>query len=457
MAELPQIVRQRLRATPSSGIHPDADVLAAFGERSLPEAERALVLDHLARCGDCREVLGLALPESEAADFTTKVNVQRGWFGWPRVRWALVAAGIVAAASVGVEQFREHQRTNVTVAQVMSRGPDTYAPAPTPAAPSKPVATPAPPPGAREEGSLKSPGIDVSSKPTAAEAIAVPQAGRADSTMSALVASGRAPGTGLRRKSKMAMAEAPPESLFSHGTSRPVTPAMGNQAPSPAPAGEAQPSVAETVEVQAGSSLIAPQSGAPSQDQSLQSQNAVEPRVFSENTDVVARAKPPVLPSAAPPAAPASTPRWTISSTGRLQRSLDGNTWQEVEVAAKTEPVASFMIVENVAKNQADQSAKGAGRKKEEKNARGQTAIEPVFRAVAAEGLEVWAGGSGGMLYHSADGGELWTRVQPAADGVALKGDITSIQFSDPHHGTVGTSSSELWTTSDGGQSWRKQ
>jgi len=145
-----------------------------------------------------------------------------------------------------------------------------------------------------------------------------------------------------------------------------------------------------------------------------------------------------------------------------LQRSLDGNTWQEVEVAAKMEPVAKFMTLESVAKDQADMSAKEAGGKKQEKNnedknARSQTAAQPVFRAVTAAGLEVWAGGIGGLLYHSTDGGEHWTRLQPAADGVVLKGDITSLQFSDPQHGIVGTSSSEMWTTSDGGKSWRKQ
>src|SRR5437588_2081026 len=347
MAKLPQIVHRRLKAPLSSGIHPDADVLTAFGERSLPGAERAVVLDHLAQCGDCREVLALALPESEAADFATRVNLHRGWFGWPRVRWALVAAVIVAAVSVGVQQFREHQRANVTVAQVTTRDQDSYAPA----SESKPIATPVPPPG---EGSLKSPGIDVSSKPTTAEAIRVPQAGRADSTMSALVATGREFRTDLRPKSKMAMGGPALDLPFARDTRKPMPSALGN--PAPAPAGEALPSVSETVEVQAGTNLIAPQSGAPSQDQSLQSQNAVEPRVFSENTDVVARAKPPVVPSTAPPAAPVSTLRWTISSTGRLQRSLDGNTWQEVEVAAKTEPVASFMIVENVAKDQAGKS-----------------------------------------------------------------------------------------------------
>jgi photosystem II stability/assembly factor-like uncharacterized protein len=80
-----------------------------------------------------------------------------------------------------------------------------------------------------------------------------------------------------------------------------------------------------------------------------------------------------------------------------------------------------------------------------------------MFRAVAAAGLEVWVGGSGSMLYHSLDGGENWTRVLPSSNGVALRGDITSLEFPDPQHGSVSTSNSELWTTSDGGQSWRKQ
>ena len=78
MSELPQIVRERLKTSPLPGIHPDADVLTAFGERLLPESERALVMEHLARCGDCREVIALALPASEVADVATARIVQRG-------------------------------------------------------------------------------------------------------------------------------------------------------------------------------------------------------------------------------------------------------------------------------------------------------------------------------------------------------------------------------------------
>ena len=52
MQSVPKIVRDRLQATRPAVNHPDADLLTAFAEQSLPAAERATVLDHLARCGD---------------------------------------------------------------------------------------------------------------------------------------------------------------------------------------------------------------------------------------------------------------------------------------------------------------------------------------------------------------------------------------------------------------------
>jgi hypothetical protein len=54
MENVPKIVRERLRVVTVAVDHPDADVLTAFAERALPEAERATVLGHLARCGGCR-------------------------------------------------------------------------------------------------------------------------------------------------------------------------------------------------------------------------------------------------------------------------------------------------------------------------------------------------------------------------------------------------------------------
>jgi photosystem II stability/assembly factor-like uncharacterized protein len=80
-----------------------------------------------------------------------------------------------------------------------------------------------------------------------------------------------------------------------------------------------------------------------------------------------------------------------------------------------------------------------------------------VFRAVAANGAEVWAGGAGAMLYHSLDSGDHWTHVLPSEANASLAGDVIGVEFSEPQHGRVVTSSGEIWLTADGGQTWHKQ
>jgi photosystem II stability/assembly factor-like uncharacterized protein len=82
-----------------------------------------------------------------------------------------------------------------------------------------------------------------------------------------------------------------------------------------------------------------------------------------------------------------------------------------------------------------------------------------IFRAVSvtSNASDVWAGGSGGALYHTLDGGNRWIRVIPSDAGVGLTGDIVGIQFSDTRNGIVTSSSAEIWTTLDGGQTWHKR
>jgi len=61
MTELPNVVRERLKAAPA-GLHPDPNLLTAFAEQALSDRERTQVLDHLSRCADCRDVVVLATP-----------------------------------------------------------------------------------------------------------------------------------------------------------------------------------------------------------------------------------------------------------------------------------------------------------------------------------------------------------------------------------------------------------
>jgi Photosynthesis system II assembly factor YCF48 len=79
------------------------------------------------------------------------------------------------------------------------------------------------------------------------------------------------------------------------------------------------------------------------------------------------------------------------------------------------------------------------------------------FRAVSIVGDNVWAGGSGGVLFQSADGGQTWNRKQLSAPPNTETGAIVSIRFSDALNGVVTTDAGARWNTSDGGATWTKE
>jgi hypothetical protein len=236
----------------------------------------------------------------------------------------------------------------------------------------------------------------------------------------------------------------------------------------------AVPSSSEVVEVQAETAQVTTAEQSRTQDQVGENQisekqeaQTSQPRALT-NFDVVGKAKDPVPapvgsssasgPAITPPAialqtSPAlmlhASPRWSINSAGVLQRSFDaGKTWEDVDVtSAPAPPLQPHSFGGNI-------TAGDEHKKIQREKTASSSSL--VFRAVAAIGSEVWAGGSASMLYHSADSGAHWTQVLPAAAGTVLTGDITIIEFSDPQHGSVATSARELWVTADGGQSWVK-
>ena len=136
MQNVPKIVRARLqRQKPATAEpHPDADLLTAFAEHSLPAPERDHVLDHLARCGHCRQVVALALPAIEAVTPASSENTARiGWLSWPVLRWGVVAAGVLAVTSVGILQHRRrHQEKTLVATSLMSRDQSVNFPAHSP-------------------------------------------------------------------------------------------------------------------------------------------------------------------------------------------------------------------------------------------------------------------------------------------------------------------------------------
>jgi hypothetical protein len=114
---------------------------------------------------------------------------------------------------------------------------------------------------------------------------------------------------------------------------------------------------------------------------------------------------------------PSPLSRWTISSDGQLQHSVDsGITWQPVVVAERAS-----------------------------------------FRALSANGPDIWVGGASGLLYHSTDAGVHWNQIRPSSPDATLTADIAAIEFTNLRHGKLTTATGESWLTEDAGQSWRKQ
>src|SRR5271154_458208 len=102
MTEVPKIVYDRLRAARPQGdlkAHPDANLLTALAEQALSAHERSGVLEHLALCEDCREVVACTLadmgveppsptPNTESSkEVRLPIRSQRSWPHLPKLAW----------------------------------------------------------------------------------------------------------------------------------------------------------------------------------------------------------------------------------------------------------------------------------------------------------------------------------------------------------------------------------
>ena len=497
MSHFPKFVLERLKASTSQIGHPDPDVLTAFSERSLPARERTVVMEHLARCGECREVVALALPTVEPA--TQPASAHRDWITWPVLRWSAVAAGVLIIAAIGVQQYRERHAMIVTLTapdraarEVSGPPPEARTEAPKTKIQAALEPPPAPPPS--QQGPAAGHTSAVSTENGAIHSQTVMSQPQDVGRMKGAAAGGglggpltKAPAGASGQGTKFAL-NLPPQPFFDAQSSA----VRAKQLPAPAHAQTPSvPSASEMVQVEAVPPAVAqPQSQAQTQGQlqdlsRAQAQQESAGQASTANDNVLSKAKPAnqqLEVSGAASAAPVGIPQpaapnagvvafapvtWTITSTGGLQRSFDnGKTWQDVVVPAypantsKLMQHAESVMVSAEASPSLQKEAKSdkpagkvAGNVKDKKTLSNSI---PVFRAVSANGTDVWAGGAGGALFHSVDSGDHWTRIFPLAGSVLLIADITSVQFSDPLNGTITTANSEIWMTADGGRSWQK-
>jgi hypothetical protein len=373
MTDVPKIVVDRLRTSLSDGVlpdgarpgvdwpegaHPDSDLLTAFAEQMLAATERDGVLEHLTRCGDCREVIALALPAADIAGVSNNAEIEAGrtrpvlakagrnWlasadFGWlrfswpklagPGLRWAALAAGVVLAGSL---LLMHPGKLNQALAPSSNQGTNT-----TPQSPGAQAAA------------LSSP---IAPAPVGTSHVGASRVGQSASGRSTNGATSKPTPKPPAEETLMARNDAP--------VIRKAKPALPD-----AVAGELQ---------KAGAAKPASDVG----------------QILAQH-DVT----------------------WTIAE-GVLQRSLDGGrSWQNALQAGG--PV--------------------------------------LLLCYASRDHEVWTGGQAGTLFHSADDGVTWVRVQPSINGHPLGSDITHIDLVGGI--VVSSGNNETWSSADGGQTWEKK
>ena len=436
MDQLPKIVQRRLRAAAKPGIHPDPDLLAAFVEKSLNDRERSQVLEHLAECADCRDVMALATPETVSPP--SAVLQKSNWLSWPVLRWGALAACVVVVSTAVTLHYQRRPSLETYVAEKTPAVPASTAESNVPQQPHEKLAAKIPPPAPfdsdRDFGVAsklaKQQGRNLDSGTVAGQTEVSAPRGQNQDEKERELSNNRLANASAGKSADKSAASA---RMMAAVAPAPVPSAKAAQA---APAAEprndtvnAPPgAVAETVTVE----------GVPETEQTP------ERKAKDEATRNEARKEVQAAGAGAAGAvamggrktdslsttgelsasgnsgkrsrAAYSAPRWTLSADGVLQRSVDsGKTWQVI-------PVAN----------------------------------DVVFRALAANDSEIWVGGAAAALYHSSDAGQHWVRVYPAADGQSLTADIVTVEFGDAQHGKLTTSDQETWTTNDAGHTWQK-
>jgi Photosynthesis system II assembly factor YCF48 len=400
----------------------------------------------------------VAVAASTAAASTTPARIR--WFAWPVLRWGVAAAGIIAMASIGIVQYRQRLKNDTLVSSLASRNETTAAPQPPlpQSAPAYEVQESVRQAEKEKQAQLQKQAQSQNRASNRVDNSAENMLVRpANPTAPAARAMHGAPsGTAVAGRSGYAGGVAPrvapsaPRSTFAAGGgSKSAAPqAAAKPAPSASSAQSAEASSSsQTVEVEAQAVQAPATANAQVSDQLDEKQKELPSQ--SDSSKSVSALQGKDLAAVQVASGTQRIPRWSITANGGLQRSFDdGKTWLDVNVNSALPSGASKMAV-------TVESTPGPENRK--KKVEAQPSPSLVFRAVSAQGAEVWAGGSATMLYHSADNGAHWVRVLPFSSGAALTGDITSIEFSDPQHGRIITSAGEVWITADDGQSWRRQ
>jgi len=392
--ELPKPLKDALAKQTAGEVHPSPDLLTAFAEHNLSGRESQRLTDHLAQCADCREVLFLASSAVEEA-----VGEEPEWMpgdAISRISPALrakIKMATTGTASAGRTDSQSRRRWLLRWA---------WAPAIAAALIVSGILF------QKRSEFMRAAPVTMASKGTSPTATALPSSAiesvPESERQSALEAKAALPAPKpLAKPAHVQADQTPTAESFTTAKVASNTPEESFRA------GTVPPAASPTAQ----GSMDALLKAVPA----VPMQNGFAENGAPAPSSLVARSPSFVPnPQMAKQSVSAAHLQWHITPDGHLeQRGVSGN-WTRV------------------------------------------LAEQPItFHVVSVVGDNVWAGGSGGALFHSSDGGQNWSQ-QPIGSSPDVETDtLVAIRFSDATHGVVTTEGGARWDTADGGATWTKE
>jgi hypothetical protein len=399
-SEFPNRVRRAMEP-PSPGEHPSADVLNAYAEHVLPANEEQPVVQHLATCADCREVVYLASAATEELELpapTPSPAEHVRWWTWAVPLLAVLIVASILRLKPNLLLMKQTEQATQTSEAKLEK---PQLPAESNNAPS--VSNPTPVPATTAKSIPEKP----SQRTAPRDAVSTLASSRGDLDKGEEAKTPSAEPVFSARNTlrpNAALARKKVEGAPAIEVGGPPAGVAGYSAGTGDGVGSAQPvqSIPQnntTVEVSAEApTLNTEQASGQAKAAQLGLANRANLQLESTAAAEVRTTK-----------AEVARLWWRVTPEGRLEHFVNG-AWQP----ALADSGAIFLTVGNF------------------KN-------------------DVWAAGKNLALYHSSDNGKHWERQTVPAAGPA---DIVHIAFTSALNGTLKTSSGSGFSTQDGGRTW---